>query len=207
MRNLFKISALPIFVLALSLGGIACGDDKDAKDSDNVGGSGGTENPGGTGGTDTTPPTARELMCDHWYSNGCTGFAQRADANSNPVPVSREECPSKVGLQWTAEQVACMTEAACSQEGINSCIPPPKPPEPTQECDDLCDHVYSEECDLFFQTANGEKVTSIVCKQQCPATPWSGEKAITDCLTTFDCSEGTTLEQRQKALEACFPAE
>ncbi len=208
MRNLFKISALPIFILALSLGGIACGsDDDDGKGGGgsggtaNNGGTGGTDNPGGTGGTEPEPvtPSAECIeMCDHFYAIPC-GFL---DDNENNIPV--EQCYQFCTTGYPTHMIECVSKmTACDNDTFQACKALP----PTQECDELCDHVYSEECGLSFQTTTGDPVTYAVCKQQCPGTPWSQNEEITSCLSSFDCSEGTSFEERKAALEGCFPAE
>lgn len=195
MRNLFKISALPVFILALSLGGIACGSD-DGKGGENAGGDGGSENPGGTGGTDTTPPTGIEAVCEHWYAEGCAGFSLNS-AGGDPVQVSKEECPSKIGQDWSQEKIDCMLGVECSQAGIDTCFPPP---EPTQECDDFCDHFYVD-CGGQLYYKDGGEVSLDDCKRSCPSQGFSS--TVFECLLAIDCSEPLSSEEAGQAFGAC----
>lgn len=211
MRNYFKVLALPFAILALSVGGIACGGDDDNGGEGGSGGTGGTDNTGGTGGSG--PKTAAEKICDHWYSDkgtgsgSCQGFVTGQAPNQKEVTLA--ECPALIEKQgWTAAEMDCMTTADCSK-GIAGCVTPPEPPGPTPECDALCDHIY-ETCEIYF-TANTPSgptpITQVNCKSTCPQQTWAKTKSVTDCFANIECGEEVSEEDRFKNLEACFPAQ
>lgn len=215
MRNLFKMAALPAAILALSLGAFACGDDDDDKDggagttgrAGTGGGEAGTTGEAGTGGQNPNR-TLPEQACDTWYRDAATGTGPCSGLVRGGVPINHAQCVESFN-SMPEENLRCIRDVTeCDNDQLQACLPKgPPPPEPTEECDNLCDHVYSDVCNLYFPAdEKGTPATAGQCKLGCPGmTGWTAE--IKECLTTFECTSDMSTEEKRANLNACLPSQ